>query len=145
MLQNTRPVSYVGELPEIDHQTISLRTQLRLNYETYAWLRYLTLAGLALLGVLLVLLPGGFPPRVFVLLWQELPQSAHLLALHGAAAFFSLAALAIQALTWLVLWGLYVLGCRVFIRYTWRLQNSQAILASGWLPSASLRAERQQR
>ncbi len=130
-----RSVSYM--LPEIEHATISLRTQLRLSYETYAWLRYLILAGLALLGVCLLVLPGSFPPRVFALLWQEAPLAGHLLVLHGAAAFFALLALLVQALTWLLIWGLYLHVCRMLIRSVWRLYHAQTILASGWLPSTS--------
>ncbi|HEU5378298.1 MAG TPA: protein phosphatase 2C domain-containing protein [Ktedonobacteraceae bacterium] len=145
MLPKTRPISYPGELPDISHSTISLRAQLRLSYETYAWLRYLCGAGLLLPGVLLFLLPGSFPPHVFILLWQTLPVAGHLLALHGWAAFFSLLALLAQALTWLVLWGLYALVCRSFVRYTWRFYRSQSFLASGWLPSTSLRVDREPR
>ena len=67
MSSKTPHLSYPGELPDLDHQTISLRTQLRLNYETYSWLRYATWSGLLLLAVLLVLLPGGFPPPSLLL------------------------------------------------------------------------------
>ena len=141
MLQKTRPASYAGELPEIEHTTISLWAQLRLSYETYAWLRYLCLAGLVLPGVLLVFLPGGFPPPVFASLWQDLPLAGHLLALHGLAAFFSLLALLVQALTWLVLWGLYLHVGRILIRSTWHLYHAQTILNSGWRPSALLQVE----
>ncbi|MGH2506332.1 MAG: PP2C family protein-serine/threonine phosphatase [Ktedonobacteraceae bacterium] len=129
-------------LPEIEHATISLRAQLRLSYETSPWLRYVALTGLVLLGVILILGPGSFPPHVFVVLWQTLPLASHLLALHGWAAFFSLLALALQALTWVVLWGLYLHLCRMLIRSVWRLYHTQRILESGWLSSTSLQAEK---
>lgn len=128
-------MSYPGELLDLDHQTISLRTQLRLNYETYAWLRYLTWTGLALAGALLLILPGGFPPRAFLQLWQTLPLLGRLLHLHGLSAFFSLILLAAQALTWFVLWGLWGYVCNSLARYTWRLHRAQNFLASAWLPS----------
>lgn len=141
MLSKTRSAPYAGEIPEIEPATISLRTQLRLSYETYAWLRYLSLGGLALAGLLLILLPGGFPPPVFAALWQDLPLAGHLLALHGPAAFLALLALLVQALTWLVLWGLYLHVGRILILSTWRLHHTQAILASGWQSSASFYVE----
>ena len=117
---------------------ISLRAQLRLSYETYAWLRYLTWAGLLLLAVLLLIVSGGFPPSSFLLFWQMLPLTGRLLSLHGPAALLSLAALAIQALTWFLLWGLLILLCNALARYTWRLYRSQSLLASAWQPSTSL-------
>lgn len=135
MSQKTSPISYPGELPELDHQTISLRTQLRLSYETYSWLRYISWTGLLLVGVLLFLLPGGFPPYAFVQFWQVAPEMGQLLALHGSEAVFSLAALGVQALTWFVLWALLLLICLRFGRYTWHLYRSQTILASSWQPS----------
>lgn len=117
---------------------ISLRTQLRLNYETYAWLRYLTWTGLLLLAVLLLILSGGFPPHAFVLFWQMLPLTGRLVGLHGPAALLSMAALAIQALTWFLLWGLLILLCNSLARYTWQLYRSHSLLASAWQPSTSL-------
>lgn len=129
-----RELSYPGELLNFDHQTISLRTQLRLSYETYAWLRYLTWTGLALLGFLLLILPG-FPPRALVQFLQMLPLAGSLLSMHGASALFSLAMLAAQALTWLVLWGLWAALCHALARYTWRLRNARSFLASAWQPS----------
>ena len=140
MLRNSTKTdfSYPGELPDLDLQTISLRTQLRLSYETYAWLRYLTWTGLALLGILLLLLPGGFPPRVFLLFLQTLPLTGRLLALHGSAALFSLATLGIQALTLLVLWGLWIASVHALGRYTWRLSRSRSLLGSGWQSSSAL-------
>lgn len=130
-------VSYPGELLDLDHQTISLRTQLRLCYETYAWLRYLAGTGLALAGVLLLILPGGFPSHAFLQLWQTLPSLGLLVSLHGAPALFSLALLAAQALTWFVLWGLWAFVCNSLARYTWRLHRAQNFLAGTWLPSAA--------
>ncbi|HEY1348665.1 MAG TPA: protein phosphatase 2C domain-containing protein [Ktedonobacteraceae bacterium] len=132
-----RPEPLPGELLDLDHQTISLRTQLRLCYETYAWLRYLTWTGLALAGVLLLILPGGFPSRAFLQLWQTLPLLGRLVSLHGASALFSLALLAAQALTWFVLWGLWAFVCNSLARYTWHLQRAQNLLANAWLPSAT--------
>ncbi len=141
-MQKTPRLSYPGELPDLDHQTISLRTQLRLSYETYSWLRYVTWTGLLLLALLLVILPGGFPPRAAVLFWQTLPLTGRLVALHGSAALFSLAALAAQACTWLVLWGLLIAVCNSLARYTWRLSRAQSFLAaSAWLPSSALANE----
>ena len=127
-------LSYPGELLDISHQTISLRTQLRLSYETYAWLRYLTWSGLALLGLLLIILPG-FPPRALVQLLQTLPLIGRLLSLHGVSALFSLAMLTAQALTWLLLWGLWAALCHSLASYTWRLQRSRSFLASAWQSS----------
>jgi serine/threonine protein phosphatase PrpC len=128
-------VSYPGELLDLDHQTISLRTQLRLAYETYTWLRYLTWTGLALAGVLLLILPGGFPSHAFLQLWQTLPVLGRLIALHGVSALLSLALLAAQALTWFVLWGLWAFVSSQLARYTWQLHRTQNFLASAWLPS----------
>jgi serine/threonine protein phosphatase PrpC len=130
--------SYAGVLPEVDHSTISLRTQLRLSYETYAWLRYLCWTGLALIGVLLLLLPGGFPPRAAVLFVQTLPLLGRLLSQHGPAALFSLASLGVQALTWFLLWGLEIALCNALIRYTWRFHRAQSFLAHAWQPSSAL-------
>jgi serine/threonine protein phosphatase PrpC len=130
-------VSYPGELLDLDHQTISLRTQLRLSYETYTWLRYLTWTGLALTGVLLLILPGGFPSSAFLQLWQTLPLLGRLINLHGAFALFSLALLAAQALTWFVLWGLWAFIGSKLARYTWHLHRTQNFLATAWLPSAT--------
>jgi serine/threonine protein phosphatase PrpC len=130
-------VSYPGELLDLDHQTISLRTQLRLCYETYTWLRYLTWTGLALAGVLLLILPGGFPSHAFLQLWQTLPLLGRLVGLHGASALFSLALLAAQALTWFVLWGLWAFVCNSLAHYTWRLHRAQNLLADAWLPSTT--------
>jgi len=140
MLRNSTKTdfSYPGEMPDLDLQTISLRTQLRLSYETYAWLRYLTWTGLALLGILLLLLPGGFPPQIFLLFLQTLPLTGRLLALHGPAALFSLATLGIQALTLLVLWGLWIAFVHALGRYTWRLSRSRSLLGSGWQSSSAL-------
>ena len=135
LVREEQMTSYPGELLDLNHQTISLRTQLRLSYETYAWLRYVTWTGLALAGVLLLLLPGGFPPRAFLQLWQTLPLLGRLLHLHGASALLSLALLAVQALTWFVLWGLWGFVCNSLARYTWRLRRSQNFLANAWLPS----------
>lgn len=129
-----RQISYPGELLELDHRTISLRTQLRLSYETYAWLRYLTWTGLALLGLLLLILPG-FPPRSLIQFLQMLPLAGSLMSMHGAAALFSLAMLAAQALTWLVLWGLWAALCHSLARYTWNFRRAQSFLASAWQPS----------
>jgi len=125
------------DLPNHDQRTISLRAQLRLSYETYAWLRYLTWAGMALLGALLLILPG-FPPRAFLSFWQMLPLAGRLLAQHGSAAFFSLLTLGIQALTWLVLWGLWLASTHALARYTWRLASTRKLLGTGWLPSSAL-------
>lgn len=125
------------ELPNPGQRTISLRAQLRLSYETYAWLRYLTWAGMALLGALLLILPG-FPPRAFLSFWQMLPLAGRLLAQHGSAAFFSLLTLGIQALTWLVLWGLWLASTHALARYTWRLASTRKLLGTGWLPSSAL-------
>lgn len=138
MLLKTTPRTSYPELPGLDHATISLRTQLRLSYETYAWLRYLTWTGLLLLAVLLLILPGSFPPRAFVLLWQTLPLTGRLLELRGPVVLLSLAALAIQALTWFLLWGLLILLCNALARYTWRLHSAQSLLADAWQPSSSL-------
>lgn len=137
-MQKTPRLSYPGELPDLDHRTISLRTQLRLSYETYSWLRYLTWTGLLFLAILLLILPGGFPPRSAVLLWQMLPLTGRLVAMHGATALFSLAALALQSLTWLLLWSLLLAVCGSLGRYTWRLYRSQNLLEGGWLPSSAL-------
>lgn len=130
-------ISYAGAWPDLDHQTISLRTQLRLSYETYDWVRYITWSGWLLLAILLLLLPG-FPPHSFVLLWQMVPLIGRLFALHGIAALFSLATLAIQTLTWLLLWGI-LLACGYTLgTYTWRLYQGRTFLQnSGWLPSKS--------
>lgn len=136
--------SYPGELLDLDHQTISLRTQLRLSYETYAWLRYLTWTGLALAGVLLLILSGGFPPRAFLQLWQSIPLLGRLLNLYGVSALFSFVLLAAQALTWFVLWGLWGFVCNSLARYTWRLHRAQNFLASAWLPSIT-REKQQER
>lgn len=141
MSQKTPLISYPGELPDIGHQTISLRTQLRLNFETYSWIRYVSWTGFLLLGALLFLLPGGFPPQAFVLVIQTLPETGHLLALHGSAALFSLLALIIQALTWFLLWAFFLLTCHHFARYTWRLHRSETFLASGWQSSTTLGSE----
>jgi serine/threonine protein phosphatase PrpC len=138
MFSKTPHISYPGELPDLDHQTISLRTQLRLSYETYSWLRYLTWGGLLLLAVLLLILPGGFPPQVAILFWQTLLVIGRLLALHGTAALFSLLALAVQTLTWLVLWIVLLATCNKLVRYTWHKRNAQKILAGGWLSSSAL-------
>ena len=138
-MQKTPRLSYPGELPDLDHRTISLRTQLRLSYETYSWLRYLTWTGLLLLAILLLILAGGFPPHSAVLLWQTLPLTGRLVSMHGAAAIFSLAALALESLTWLLLWSLLLAVCGSLGRYTWRLYRSQSLLeAGGWLPSSAL-------
>jgi len=145
MLPKTPPISYPGELPDIGHSTISLRTQLRLSYETYSWLRYLTWTGLLLLGLLLFFLPGGFPPGAFVQLWQVLPQAAHLIALHGAASLFSLGALLAQALTWLLLWAFFLIVCQSLARYTLRLAHSRTLMANAWQPSLALNDHRQHR
>ena len=134
----------MGKLREIGHATISLRGQLRFTYENSAWLRYVLLGTLALLGLLLLLLPG-VPPRVFTLLWQDLPLSGHLLALHGLAALLSLLALLAQALTWLVLWVLYVQVTRATIRSTWRLYHTQRVLSDGWWPSTAAIVEAENR
>jgi serine/threonine protein phosphatase PrpC len=131
-------ISYPGELPDLDHQTISLRTQLRLSYETYSWVRYLIWSGLLLLAALLLILPGGFPPQVARLFWQNLLVIGPLIAIHGAAAFFSLLALGVQLLTWLVLWLILIAICNKLVRYTWRMQNARKILAAGWLSSSAL-------
>lgn len=141
MAQKTSHISYPGELPDLDHQTISLRTQLRLSYETYGWLRYLTWSGLILLAALLLFIPGGLPPRVAVLFWQTLPMLGQLLAMHGPAALFSLLALAAQVLTWLVLWLILLLICHRLGRYTWSLHRGRAILADGWLSSAAIKGK----
>jgi serine/threonine protein phosphatase PrpC len=140
MLQKTPPISYPGELPDLSHQTISLRTQLRLSYETYSWLRYLTWTGLGMLGLLLFLVPGGFPPGVFNELGQTLPEIGSLLALHGSLALVSLVALFVGALTWCVCWAVFMLLCFHLGRYSWRLytSRSQALLASNWFPSSVL-------
>lgn len=145
MLPKTPPLSYPGELPDLGHSTISLRTQLRLNYETYPWLRYLTWMGLFMLGVLLFFLPGGFPPSAFVQLWQTVPQTGHLMALHGAAALLSLGALLAQALTWFLLWAFFIVTCQSLARYTWRLARSRTFMANAWQPSASLEEARAQK
>lgn len=128
-------VSYPGELLDLNHQTISLRTQVRLAYETYAWVRYLTWTALALASVLLLILPGGFPSRAFLQLWQTLPVLGRLIDLHGASALVSLVLLGGQALTWFVLWGLWAFTCSQLARYTWHLHRTQDFLASAWLPS----------
>ncbi|HVU69534.1 MAG TPA: hypothetical protein VHD63_20535, partial [Ktedonobacteraceae bacterium] len=138
MSSKTPHLSYPGELPDLDHQTISLRTQLRLNYETYSWLRYATWSGLLLLAVLLVLLPGGFPPPSLLLFLQTLPVFGRLLAMHGSAALLSLLALGVQALTWLVLWVVLLGIANTLGRYTWRMHKARKILASGWLSSSAL-------
>ncbi|HET8840237.1 MAG TPA: protein phosphatase 2C domain-containing protein, partial [Ktedonobacteraceae bacterium] len=138
MLPKTQQISYPGELPDISHSTISLRTQLRLSYETYSWLRYLTWTGSLLLGVLLFFLPGGFPPAAFVQLWQTAPQIGHLVALHGGVALLSLGALLAQTLTWFLLW-VFLLGiCLSLARYTLRLAHSRTVMANAWQPSAVL-------
>jgi serine/threonine protein phosphatase PrpC len=144
ILPKNPPISYPGELPDMDHQTISLSTQLRLSYETYAWLRYISWTGLLILGALLILLPG-FPPVAFVQIWQTLPITGSLVAQHGSATLFSLLALGLQGLTWLVLWGLFLYTCQALGRHNWRLYRSQAFLASGWQPSSVLGEEKTQR
>lgn len=141
MSQKTSHISYPGELPDLDHQTISLRAQLRLSYETYGWLRYLTWSGLILSAALLLFIPGGLPPRVAVLFWQTVPMLRQLLAMHGPAALFSLLALAAQVLTWLVLWLILFLVCHRLGRYTWSLHRGRTILADGWLSSSALKGE----
>jgi serine/threonine protein phosphatase PrpC len=138
MSSKTPHLSYPGELPDLDHQTISLRTQLRLNYETYSWLRYATWSGLLLLAVLLVLLPGGFPPPALLLFLQTLPVFGRLLAMHGPTALLSLLALGVQTLTWLVLWVVLIGIANTLGRYTWRMHKARKILASGWLSSSAL-------
>ncbi len=142
LFSKTPHISYPGELPDLDHQTISLRTQLRLSYETYSWLRYLTWSGLLLLAVLLLILPGGFPPQVALLFWQTLLVIGHLLALHGAAALVSLFALGVQTLTWLVLWIVLLMTGNKLMRYTWHMRSAQKILAGGWLSSSALSHEK---
>ncbi|HEY0755510.1 MAG TPA: protein phosphatase 2C domain-containing protein [Ktedonobacteraceae bacterium] len=131
-------LSYPGELPDLNHQTISLRTQLRLSYETYSWVRYLIWSSLLLLAVLLLLLPGGVPPQVAVLFWQTLLVIGRLIELHGSAALFSLGALGVQTLTWLVLWLLLLGASYKLGRYTWQQRSAQKILAAGWLSSSAL-------
>jgi serine/threonine protein phosphatase PrpC len=138
MSQKTSPIPYASELPDIRHQTISLRTQLRLSYETYAWLRYLSWTGLLLSGVLLFLIPGGFPPQAFVQIWQTLPTLGHQTAQSGSAPIFSLAGLIFQALIWSILWTLFIVTCYTLARYSRRLAHTQSLLANEWQPSATL-------
>ena len=131
-------MAYPGELPDLGHQTISLRMQLRLSYETYGWLRYLTWSGLLLLAALLLILPGGFPPQVALLFWQKMLMVGSLIKLHGFAALLSLCALGLQALTWLVLWIVLIAICNKLVLHAWRKRSAQTILAAGWLSSSAL-------
>jgi serine/threonine protein phosphatase PrpC len=130
--------AYPGELPDLDHQTISLRTQLRLSYETYGWLRYLTWSGLLVLAILLLILPGGLPPQVAILFWHNLLIIGPLMQLHGMAALFSLLALGLQTLTWLVLWAVLIAIANALFRHSWRKRKARQILAAGWLSSSAL-------
>ncbi|HEX7737201.1 MAG TPA: protein phosphatase 2C domain-containing protein [Ktedonobacteraceae bacterium] len=131
-------ITYPGEMPDLDHQTISLRAQLRLSYETYGWLRYLTWSCLLLLAVLLLLFPGGFPPQVAILFWRTLLVIGPLVQMHGSAALLSLLLLGVQTLTWLVLWLVLIGVSGKLVRYTWQKRSAQKILAAGWLSSSAL-------
>jgi len=93
--------------------------QLKLAYDLHPWLRRVSWGLLAIAGAGIYLIPGGFPPRAWILLFTVIPQLAELWALRGPAIMLPVALLALQSLTWLIAWGLFLGTCIVIIRL-WR-------------------------
>jgi hypothetical protein len=139
MLQKTPPISFPGELPPVGPRTISLWSQLRLSYETYPWLRLLCWVGLGLVGLLLLVLPGSFPPPVLMDVWHMLKAFPTLWQQQGIIVIFTLLWNSLLMLLYLLLWGGLFFGSRQLGRYTWRLIRIRAMVANRWQPSSALR------
>lgn len=97
----------------------SMLEQFKLAYDLHPWLRRVSWGLLAIAGVGIYLIAGGFPPRAWMLLFAVLPQLAHLWALRGPAIALPVVVLVFQSLTWLMAWGLFIGVCVAMIRH-WR-------------------------
>lgn len=93
--------------------------QLKLAYDLHPWIRCVYWGLLVVAGTGMYLISGGFPPKAWVLLFAVLPQLARLWALRGPAIMLPVALLALQSLTWLIAWGLF-LGVCIFVIRLWR-------------------------
>lgn len=82
--------------------------QITSVYETHAWVRRASWGGLLVCAILLLWLPGGFPPRAWRTLAQFIPQVSHLWKLRGAAILAPLFGQVVQSLCWLAAWGLFL-------------------------------------
>jgi serine/threonine protein phosphatase PrpC len=98
--------------------------QLKLAYDLHPWLRRVFWGLLAIAGIGIYYLAGGFPPRAWMLLFAVFPHLAHLWALRGPAIVLPVTLLAFQSLTWLIMWGLFIGMCGAMIRL-WRLAQHE--------------------
>lgn len=73
--------------------------------------------GLAGVALLLYLLEGGFPPTVWILLWQSLRSFSHLWAMDHVSLLRTMAMLMLASLTWLVAWSLLFWVSLIVLRH----------------------------
>ncbi|MDQ6644200.1 MAG: hypothetical protein M3Y76_07105, partial [Chloroflexota bacterium] len=98
--------------------------QFKLAYDLHPWLRRVSWGPLAIAGIGIYWISGGFPPRAWMLLFAVLPQLAHVWTLRGPAIAFPVTLLVFQSLTWLITWGLFIGVCGAMIRL-WRLAQQE--------------------
>jgi serine/threonine protein phosphatase PrpC len=99
--------------------------RLKLVYDLHPWMRRVSWGLLAIAGVGIYLIPGGFPPRAWVLLFAVIPQLAQLWERRGSAIMLPVALLALQSLTWLIAWGLFIGACSIVIRLWTQAQHER--------------------
>jgi PPM family protein phosphatase len=114
--------------------------QFSIIYDIHLWVRCVSWLGI-ISGILLLLwISGGFPPKVWLLLLQVIPQFPHLFNTRGPQIVLSLAAITALSLTWLILLGALLWAGVTVVRH-WghnaRIQHDQQFAKTAWEPTRS--------
>ncbi len=114
--------------------------QFSIIYDIHLWVRCVSWLGI-ISGILLLLwISGGFPPKVWLLLLQVIPQFPHLFNTRGPQIVLSLAAITALSLTWLILLGALLWAGVAVVRH-WghnaRIQHDQQFAKTAWEPTRS--------
>ena len=98
--------------------------RLGVAFNNYRWVRIVSGLGLLLYGVLLYILPGGFPPWAWRFLAHVVPQLSQLQAVQGSAIFLPLLGLILLSLSLCILWGVWLAALCKMILYYWQAYHA---------------------
>jgi serine/threonine protein phosphatase PrpC len=114
--------------------------QYGITYDIHLWVRCFSWLGIISGIMLLLWISGGFPPKVWLLLLQVIPQLPNLFNARGSQIALSLVAFVALSLTWLALWiALLGAGMALVLRWVSRkgIQHEQQLTKTGWEPTRS--------
>jgi serine/threonine protein phosphatase PrpC len=94
--------------------------RLQTAYTTKGWIRIATRVGMIPSGILLLWVPGGFPPWAWRFLYQVMSQVPRLWAVRGWLIVIPLVGLVLLSATLLFAWSAFILASIRLIRGWWQ-------------------------